>query len=159
MARIHIGGAGGAPANNFIRSLRESQRQDYLIGTSCVPADLFLADVDERHVIPAARNKDCRNRLLTLIDKTKPDFIHAQHDFEVQAFSDLRDELSGLGVRLFLPRKETVDVCVNKFLSCERWKSAGIKVPETLMLHEGQFHPRQLICRTVNSGTKVCSSR
>jgi carbamoyl-phosphate synthase large subunit len=28
-----------------------------------------------------------------------------------------------------------VDLCVNKFLSYERWKSAGIKVPETLMLH------------------------
>src|SRR3546814_10024483 len=33
MARIQIGGAGGAPSNNFIRSLRESARHDHIIGT------------------------------------------------------------------------------------------------------------------------------
>jgi biotin carboxylase len=137
MSRIYIGGAGGAPANNFIRSLRESKRKDYLIGASCVLADLFLANVDERHAIPPARRADYRERLLTLLRETKPDFVHAQHDFEVQAFSNLRDALSALGVKFFLPRKETADVCVNKFLSYERWKSASIKVPETLMLHLG----------------------
>ena len=135
MARIHIGGAGGAPANNFIRSLRESKRKDYLIGASCVPADLFLAKVDERHPIPPARHEAYAGRLLGLVRETRPDFIHAQHDFEVQAISNLREELSALGVRCFLPRKETVDLCVNKFLSYERWKSAGIKAPETFMLH------------------------
>lgn len=138
MTRIYIGGAGGAPANNFIRSLRESKRKDYLIGASCVPADLFLASVDECHAILPARHANYRVRLLALVRKTKPDFIHAQHDFEVQALSNMRDELSALGVKSFLPRKETVDLCVNKFLSYERWKSAGIRVPETLMLHTSE---------------------
>ena len=47
MAKIQVGGAGGAHANNFIRCLNESGRGDYLIGTSCDVADLFLANVDE----------------------------------------------------------------------------------------------------------------
>ncbi len=135
MARVHIGGAGGAPANNFIQSLRQSQRKDYLIGASCIPADLFLADVDERHVVPPARDPGYRARLLDLIRVTKPDFIHAQHDFEIQAISNLRDEIQALGVRLFIPAKTTVDTCVNKFLSYERWKAVRIRVPETIMLY------------------------
>jgi len=49
MAKIQIGGAVGTPSNNF--SMRESLRNDYLIGTSCIPSDLFLADVDERYVL------------------------------------------------------------------------------------------------------------
>lgn len=49
MAKIQIGGAGGAPSNGFIKSLRESGRGDYLIGTSCVVSDLFLANVDGQY--------------------------------------------------------------------------------------------------------------
>ena len=51
MAKIQIGSAGGVPSNNFIRSMRESSRNDYLIGTSFIPSDLFLADVDEKYVL------------------------------------------------------------------------------------------------------------
>lgn len=54
MAKIQVGGAGGALANNFIRSLRESKRGDYIIGTTCVPTDLFLADAEEKYVVPHA---------------------------------------------------------------------------------------------------------
>ena len=51
MAKIQIGGSGGTPSNNFIRSMRESLLNDYLIGTSCVPSCLFLADVYEKYVL------------------------------------------------------------------------------------------------------------
>jgi carbamoyl-phosphate synthase large subunit len=138
MARILIGGAGGAPSNNFIRSLRESSRKDYLIGMTCVSADLFLADVDERHVIPPARSPKYCHALLKLIRETKPEFLHVQHDFEIQAISKLRDEIRALGVRLFLPSTETIDNCVDKYKSYKIWKQAGIRVPETLLIRSAE---------------------
>lgn len=134
MARIQVGGAGGAPSNNFIRSLRASGRGDYLIGTSTVPSDLFLADVEERHVVPRATSPGYPEAILGLLQKTRPDLLHVQNDFEVRAISRLRDEVRGLGVRLFLPARETVEICVDKYRSYEAWKRAGIKVPETLLL-------------------------
>src|SRR3546814_4583142 len=68
MARIQIGGAGGAPSNNFIRSLRESARHDHIIGTNSIPSDLFLAEVDEKYVVPpASRSEEHTSELQSLM--------------------------------------------------------------------------------------------
>lgn len=136
MARIYVAGAGGAPSNNFIRSIREGCPQDYLIGATCVPADIFLADVDERHIVPPARDPGYSERLLDLIARTKPDFIHAQHDYEVQAISRLRNDLHALGVNTCLPNPITVENCVNKVRSYQLWKEHGVRVPETCLIHD-----------------------
>jgi len=135
VARIYIGGAGGAPSNNFIRSLRESRRRDYLIGASSVASDLFLADVDERHVVPYATAPEYPERILGLLARTRPEFIHLQNDFEVRAVSRLRAQVEALGVRHFLPAAETIEICVDKSRSYTAWSRAGIKVPRTVMLH------------------------
>jgi carbamoyl-phosphate synthase large subunit len=92
MARIYIGGAGGAPSNNVLRSLRESG-SDYLIGASSSAAALMLADVDERHVVPLARDHNYSEALLSLLDRTRPDLVHVQNDAEVLAVSRLRDDI------------------------------------------------------------------
>ena len=77
MARIHIGGAGGAPSNNFIRSMRDSARGHYLIGASSVLADLMLADVDEKHVVPNAVEPSYPNAHSRLAGAYTPSF-HAR---------------------------------------------------------------------------------
>lgn len=134
MIKIQIGGAGGAPANNFIRSLRESARKDHLIGTSCIPSDLFLADTDEKYVVPFAVAPEYPDAILRLIRKTKPDFLHLQNDFEVRAISRIREQVEALGVKLFLPSEKTVENCVNKLKTYEIWKQVGIKVPATTLI-------------------------
>ena len=135
MAKIQVGGAGGAPSNNFIRSLNESGRNDYLIGTSCDVADLFLAQVSERYHIPPALDPAYPDALLRLISKTKPDFIHLQNDFEVRAVSRLRHQIESLGVKHYLPATETVENCVDKEKSYQIWQGAGLRVPRTMLLH------------------------
>lgn len=134
MARIQVGGAGGAPANNFIRSLNESGRGDYLIGTSSNVSDLFLADVAERYPIPPALDSAYPAALFGLITKTKPDFIHLQNDYEVRAVSRLRDQVEALGVKHYLPAAETVENCVDKEKSYQVWQRAGVPVPRTMLL-------------------------
>ena len=138
MAKIHIGGAGGAPGNNVIRSLRESQRNDYLIGTTCNAADLLLADVDERHFVPPAMSDDYPDRLFSLLRQNKPSLIQLTHDFEVRAVSRLRATVEELGVEHFLPSAETVENCVDKGKSAELWQAAGIRVPKTLLVNSPQ---------------------
>lgn len=135
MAKILIGGSGGAPSNNFIRSLRESSRNDYLIGMSCIPSDLFLADTEEKHLVPYAVAPEYPQAILRLLQKTQPDFLHLQNDFEVLAISRLRDQVQSLGVKLFLPASDTVENCVDKYESYKIWSQSGIKVPETILLH------------------------
>jgi carbamoyl-phosphate synthase large subunit len=135
LARIYIGGAGGAPSNNVIRSLRESARRHHLIGASSVPSDLMLADVDEKHVVPDATAPGYRQSILELLTRTRPDFMHVQHDYEVRVVSSMRGEIEALGVRLFLPAAETVENCVDKGKSYAIWSRAGLRVPRTILLH------------------------
>jgi predicted ATP-grasp superfamily ATP-dependent carboligase len=134
-ARIQVGGVGGAPGNNVVSSLRASPRGDYLIGQSSSPADLFLADVDESHLVPEASNPAYNGALLALLEKTHPDMLLVQHDFEVRSVSRLRDEIRALGVRVPLPAPRTVEVCVDKHQSYEIWAAAGLPVPVTILLN------------------------
>lgn len=136
MATVQIGGAGGAPSNNVIRSLRESGRKDRIIGTSCLPSDLFLADVDESHVLPMATDASYDKALLSLLKRVRPDFLHVQHDYEVRAVSRLRDEIHDLGVRLYLPSRQAVESCVDKYETYRIWEAAGLRVPTTVFLSE-----------------------
>jgi carbamoyl-phosphate synthase large subunit len=135
MAIIHIGGAGGAPSNNFIRSLRESNRKDFLVGTSCDISDLFLADVDRKYPIPSANHSSYKDALYKIIKKESPEFIHLQNDYEVRAVSRLRDEIEALGVKHYLPARETVENCVDKEKSYQIWEKAGVPVPKTILLN------------------------
>ena len=134
MAKIQLGGAGGAPTNNFIKSLRDSSRHDHLIGTTCVPSDLFLADVDERYVVPPATSKDYAPKILALLNETRPDFLHLQHDYEVRAISRLREQVQGMGVKLFLPSEKAIEDCVNKERSHAIWQASGVRVPKSILL-------------------------
>lgn len=136
MAKIQIGGAGGAPSNNFIRSLRESTRKDFIVGTTCLPSDLFLADAEEKYVVPPATAPEYPETILRLIAKTQPEFIHLQNDYEVRAISRIRDEVLALGAKLYLPDAETIENCVDKQKSYAIWKASGVKVPETILLND-----------------------
>ncbi len=134
MARIQIGGAGGAPSNNFIRSLRESLRRDHLIGTCSTPSDLFLADTDEKYVVPPATAASYPERILAQLHQARPDFLHVQNDYEVRAVSRLRDRIQEAGVTLYLPAADTIENCVDKQKSYEIWAGAGVRVPKTILL-------------------------
>lgn len=151
MARIQVGGAGGDPSNNFIRSLRESRRADHLIGTSSIPSDLFLADTEEKHVVPYATDPEYPQAILQLLRKTKPDLLHLQHDFEVRVISRIRDRVQDLGVTLFMPAPDTIENCVDKHKSYEIWREARIKVPETFLLRS----PKDLELAFEKLGPKV----
>ena len=129
MKRILVGGAGGTPSNNFIRSLRASGEPFHFIGMTSRKYDLAKAKTDERYLVPPARDPGYRAVLGQILAETRPDFFHAQHDFEIEAISEWRDELP---VRMFLPAKDTVRACVDKYLSYERWQHAGLRVPETV---------------------------
>ncbi len=133
-ARIQVGGAGGAPGNNVISCLRDSPRDDYLIGQSSSPADLFLAAVDEQHLVPGADDPAYEQTLLELLGRSKPDLLLVQHDFEVRAVSRMRERIIERGVAVPLPAPRTVEVCVDKHQSYEIWADAGLPVPATMLL-------------------------
>lgn len=133
--KIYVGGAGGAPANNFIRSLQAAPRDYYLIGASSSFTDLFLAETAEKYIVPPATHERYPAQILQLLRQVRPDFIHLQHDFEVRAISRLRAQVHALGVKTYLPSATSVENCVDKNKSYQIWQAAGLRVPRTLLLN------------------------
>lgn len=138
MKKILICGAGGTPSLNFIRSLKKSSEKFHFIGITSNKYDLCKAEieVDERYLVSLARDQNYFEVLKSIIKETTPDFLHAQNDFEIFEISKHRDEIKKLGVRIFYPKHSTIDICVDKAKSYEKWKRAGIKVPETLLIKD-----------------------
>ncbi len=132
MKRILITGAGGSPATNFVRSLRMAPEPFHLIGVDSNKYYLQRAETDEKYLVPRASEPEYIPILKELLEETRAEMIFAQPDPEIAVLSRHREEL---GVRIFLPRDETVHLCQNKFASFQCWKEAGIKVPETMMIH------------------------
>src|SRR4051812_334213 len=128
MKRVLVTGAGGSPSVNFTRSLRKAPEPFYLVGTDADKFYLMRAETDARYLVPLAREADYLSVLNEIIDREKVDFVHAQNDVEVSFLSENRERVHA---KTFLPSKETVRVCQDKFLSFEKWSAAGIKVPRT----------------------------
>ena len=134
MKRILVGGAGGAPSNNFIQSLRESPESFYIIGMCSDPYDLCRAYTEENYLVPYAYEEDYYLILENIVKKTKPNFLHMQNDIEVLAISKYREKLWELGVKTFLPKHNSVEICVNKMKTYDKWRKLGLKVPKSMLI-------------------------
>lgn len=133
MKRILVAGAGGAPSTNFIRSLRKSPEEFYTVGIDADKYYLLRSEVDKRYLVPLASDPLYLPILNKILEDEKIDFMHLQNDFEIGIISENRDKVK---TKLFLPSKETVRICQNKFLSYEAWEKAGIKLPKTMMIND-----------------------
>ena len=130
MKRLLVTGAGGAPALNFIESLRLTPEPVYVIGVDSNEFNLLLSPADESHLVPKASDPEYIAILQEIIRETGAEFLFAQPDPEIAVISEHREELS---VRIFLPSRETIRICQDKFQAFEHWKRAGIRVPATRM--------------------------
>lgn len=131
---IMVTGAGGAASNGFINSLKnDNSKNDYfVIGLDCNTYHLAMSKADLLYNIPKVTEEhylDCINHF---INKYDIDFLHAQPDVEVEFISEHRDDIK---TKTFLPSKEAVQTCSNKWLSYKKWKAADIKVPETIFIN------------------------
>jgi len=131
MRRVLVTGAGGSPAVNFIRSLRQAPEPFHLVGTDADRYCLLRAETDSRHLVPPADDPAYLDVLNAIIERERVDMVHAQNDHEVAVLSEHRDQVRA---RLFLPARETVRRCQDKFDSFERWRAAGLPVPDTVLL-------------------------
>ncbi|MEW6618842.1 MAG: carboxylate--amine ligase [bacterium] len=136
MKRILITGAGGTPSTNFVRSLRVSSENFYLIGVDCNEYSLHRAETNEKYLVPHPTHNDYLPILKEIIQETKPALIYSQPDQEIYAISKIRKELRDeYKLRVFLPEHKTIELCQDKFASYLKWKEAGLKVPETMRIN------------------------
>jgi carbamoyl-phosphate synthase large subunit len=70
-----------------------------------------------------------------VLDTEKPDMIHFQHDLELWTALRFRGEIEATGTRMLVPDTGTVDTCVHKYKSWQRFRDAGIPVPQNLLVN------------------------
>ena len=131
MKRILVTGAGGSPATGFTRSLRAAPEQFHLIGFDTNRYTLQRAETDERYLVPKVSDPDYLPVVLDILGETQPDLMHVQISAEMIRLSSFRDQLP---CKTFLPRHQTILACEDKFASYQRWREAGLTVPETMLL-------------------------
>lgn len=131
MKKILICAAGGSPSTNFVRSVRAMKEPVYLVGVDADKYNLQRAETDVKLLVPRVSDSRYLMVLNTIIEEYGIEFIHIQNDYEIEFLSAHRDEVKA---KLFLPAKETVKICLDKFQSFEAWKRAGILVPGTQLI-------------------------
>jgi hypothetical protein len=129
--RILVTGAGGSPAANFIRSLRKAPEEFHITGTDADKYHLMRAEVDTRYLVPRVDDPSFLELLNTIIAEQEIGFVHAQNDAEVGFLSEKREKIQ---TKTFLPSKQTVNLCLDKFASYQEWRAAGLRVPTTTLL-------------------------
>jgi carbamoyl-phosphate synthase large subunit len=129
MKKILVAGAGGAPTEGVVHSLRKNPN-NYVIGMGSEPTDLILSKAQKKYYVPYANTSEYKDKLIGILDKEKPDLIHFQNDLEIYHSSLIREAIKATGTNIFMPEHSVIDTCVHKYKSYLAFKSAGVIVPE-----------------------------
>ena len=137
MTKVFITGAGSAQSNGVINCLLmdDSEPLD-IVGLGSDPYDLMLSKAHRKYLMPHSTHQDYKAKLLKVLAAEKPDMIHFQHDKELFVALKFRDEIEATGVKMLVPDYATIDTCVHKYKTWLRFKSAGIKVPENIVIND-----------------------
>ncbi|RZG76961.1 carboxylate--amine ligase [Acinetobacter sp. WCHAc060025] len=134
MTKILVAGAGGAPSEGVIYSLKQNKENE-VIGMGSEPTDLILSAAEKKYYIPYANTEEYKNSLLTILEKEKPDLIHFQNDLEIFHASLIREDIQEAGTKIFMPDHNVIDTCVHKYKSYSAFKKAGVTVPENIEIN------------------------
>ena len=134
--KILIAGCGGAPSEGVVNSLLSCEKRDEVIGMGSEPTDLIMSKAKRKYLIPYADSENYEKELLKILNKEKPDIIHFQNDLEIFEASKLRDKIISTGTKIYMPKHEVIDCCVNKYKSYLKWEEAGVKVPKNILIKD-----------------------
>ncbi len=137
MKKILLTGAGGAATTNFVRSLRLASERFFLVGVDCDKYSLQRAETDKKHLIPTCSDSDYIPCLNDIIKEYDIHLLFAQPDVEIAVISSERKNVE---TRVFLPGDDIIKICQDKVSSYQKWRNAGIKVPQTMLIrNEGDL--------------------
>lgn len=134
MSKILVAGAGGAPSEGVIYSLKQNPENN-VIGMGSEPTDLILSMAERKYHIPYANTSEYKESLLKILRAEKPDLIHFQNDLEIFYASLIREDIEATGTKIFMPEHSVIDTCVHKYKSYLAFKKAGVVVPENIEIN------------------------
>jgi carbamoyl-phosphate synthase large subunit len=134
MTRVLVTGSGGLAGVNFVRALRASPRDYYIVGTDYNKYHLLYPDVDARYLTPRHDDRSFIAQVADIAKKEKADFLHPQPSSEAYVISRKREMVP---CKVFLPQARAMRVGQDKLLSQERLKAKGVPVAKTVRIRSG----------------------
>jgi carbamoyl-phosphate synthase large subunit len=135
VSKILIAGAGGAPSEGVINSILCCNKHETIYGMGSEPTDLVMSAAQKKFYVPYANSPEYAEKLALILDVAQPDLIHFQNDLEIYHASQLRPIIHSKGTKTFMPSHEVIDICVNKYKTYLKWREAGVKVSENMLIN------------------------
>jgi len=150
--RVLVTSAGSGATGNLIRALRRVPRA-HVVGINDDRFTLAQSSADRNYLCSAPGGKAFIDSILDVVGRERVNVVIPTDDNFVKAFSDARRRFP---FQLLLPRRQTIDLCQDKFALGEFFRRRGIRVPRTYTVGSlralgpifARFPPRSLLwCR------------
>ncbi len=126
--RALVTGAGTGSSANLIRALRAMSPKPRVVGINHDRFFLKLSIADANYLTPDPDGGEFTEALLEIIKRERINVVMATNDNVVKVLSDHRRRY---GIDLLLPRRETIDLCQDKYALTEFLRQRKIPVPRT----------------------------
>jgi hypothetical protein len=110
--RVLVTGAGSGSSGNLIRALRLMTPSPHVVGVNDDRFILKLSIADVSYVSPDPASRGFTRAILDIIERERINVVMAVDDNAVKAFSDHRRRYP---IDLLLPRRQTIDLCQDKY--------------------------------------------
>lgn len=135
MATVLVTGVGGASGIGAVRALQETTDHELVgVDMDSDAAGLYLADAGRP--IPPASDSEWGPVMRDIIDDWGVDVVVPTVDEELSELSSLPDDVPAVA-----PRREVVDLALDKYATSERLSAAGHSVPRTWLASEAETIP------------------
>ena len=124
---VLISGAGGAGTIEIIRTLKEMGCYR-IVAIDASPYAYGLKLADAGYVVPFATAPDFKGAIESIMVKEKPDYVIPLVDEEILAFHTIAEQFS---TTVITPVPHFCRLSLDKWLTCQTLREAGILVPET----------------------------
>jgi hypothetical protein len=126
--RALVTGAGTGATGNVIRALRATSPVPYIVGVHHDRFTLKGSSADRNYPCPPAASAEFVPAITRIIRRERVNVIMPTDDDIVKALSDARARFPAGVLR---PRRQTIDLCQDKFALSEFFRSRNIAVPRT----------------------------
>jgi carbamoylphosphate synthase large subunit len=128
VVRALVTGAGTGSSANLIRALRAMSPKPHVVGVNHDRFFLRLSIADANYLTPDPDGGEFTGALLEIIKRERIDVVMATNDNVVKVLSDHRRRYK---IDLLLPRRETIDLCQDKFALTDFLRRRNIPAPRT----------------------------
>lgn len=126
--RLLVLRAGTGASNNLIRSLRTGDPSLVIVGAHADRFVLKKSPADRNYLVPDPGRPELAGALAEVIERERIDLLVPDSDPDVRLVSDLRDTLP---CRVFLPRREVIELCQDKHDLSAFLRARGLGAPLT----------------------------